>query len=424
MTIAAKSIANAKGITFTQATTPLDDPPGSLHEYDTWFDTVTPCVRMWDQTDGWLPLKDSHYHIPALYCNLWSWGINDYGELGDKTTINKSSPVQVGSLTTWSKIACGYTHTLAIKTDGTLWGFGGNGTGGEIGDGTTINKVSPVQIGSLTDWSVVAAGHYFSIAIKTDGTLWSWGFQDQGQLGISIAGSGVSMVGSRSSPVQVGSLTIWSKISCGEDHTLAITTDGKLWAWGDNTYGELGTLSIVLRSSPVQVGSLTTWAAIGAGHNYSVVIKTNGTLWTWGYNNNGQLGSLTTIDRSSPVQVGSLTNWLKVACGDEHTLAIKTDGTLWSWSDNYYGSIGDNTRIYKSSPVQVGSLTTWIVVGAGNSFSAGITTDGKLFTWGDNNSGELALSNRTKMSSPTQVGSLTVWSNISCGWNYFMVGLQ
>nr|QMP83643.1 MAG: hypothetical protein [Caudoviricetes sp.] len=289
--------------------------------------------------------------------SLWSWGFNGNGQLGLGDITHRSSPVQVGSLTNWSQVS----GSLAIKTDGTLWSWGSN-FGGELGLGDRTHRSSPVQVGLLTNWSLVAGGQSHSLAIKTDGTLWSWGGNNYGELGLGD-------ITNRSSPVQIGSLTNWSQVSGGLWHSLAIKTDGTLWSWGRNTWGQLGLGNLTHRSSPVQVGFLTNWSLVASGgYQQSFAIKTDGTLWSWGRNEVGQLGLGDTTHRSSPVQVGSLTNWSKVAGGSQ-SLAIKTDGTLWSWGTNSIGELGLGDRTSRSSPVQVGSLTNWSLVAGGSGHS-------------------------------------------------------
>ncbi len=301
---------------------------------------------------------------------LWAWGYNRYGQLGLGDETHRSSPVQVGSLTDWVEVTKTDSHSLAIKTDGTLWSWGLNDNsvfmrnGGQLGLGDGINRSSPTQVGALTDWSKTAGGNH-SLAVKTDGTLWSWGNNDAGQLG---QGDTVD----RSSPVQVGSLTTWSEIDGREADTssnsASIKTDGTLWTWGRNSSGQLGLGDINDRSSLVQVGALTNWSKLSCGDGFMTAIKTDGTLWTWGTNLGGELGQGDNgTKRSSPVQVGSLTDWDKISCGGHFTLAIKTDGTLWMWG-NIMSEVGDS----KSSPVQVGSLTTWNSIDAGNQFILGI----------------------------------------------------
>ena len=175
----------------------------------------------------------------------------------------------------------------------------------------------------------------------------------------------------RSSPVQVGALTNWSNVSCSIYFALATKTDGTLWAWGYNSEGSLAQGNVTNRSSPVQVGALTTWLTIASGYSFAAaVIKTDGSLWAWGSNSNGKLGLGDITNRSSPVQVGSLTTWLNVACGQAHTLATKTDGTLWAWGRNQTGQLGLGNLTSYSSPMQVGALTGWIRVSGGAYFSS------------------------------------------------------
>ena len=289
----------------------------------------------------------------------------------------------------------------------TLWSWGYNGYG-ELGLGDTASRSSPVQVGSLADWVSVGAGGNHLTVVKTDGTLWSCGYNNYGQLGLGD-------IADRSNLVQVGSLTDWSSIKAGYDHTVAVKTDGTLWSWGHNNYGQLGLGDTADRSSPVQVGTLTDWLSIGVGYSYSLAIKTDGTLWSWGYNGNGELGLGDNSNRSSPVQVGSLTDWSSIKAGYDHTLAIKTDGTLWSWGYNGYGELGLGDTNFRFSPCQIGSLTNWSFVSAGGHCSFAIKSDGTLWSWGYNTYGELGLGDTAHRSSPCQVGSLTNWSSLGTG---------
>jgi len=344
--------------------------------------------------------------------SLFSWGFNNSGQLGQNTITNLSSPVQVGSDANWSKVAAS-TFSAAIKSTGTLWSWGLNGNG-QLGQNDLVNRSSPVQVGALTDWSQVALGTTACFAIKTNGTLWSWGRNDFGQLGL---GNAVA----RSSPTQVGSLTNWAQVSgiAGIGGCAAIKTDGTLWTWGANVGGALG-LNIsyaIARSSPVQVGALTNWAQVSGGYRFCTAVKTDGTLWSWGLNTNGQLGQNNDIDRSSPVQVGALTSWARSSSGNNFCAAIRTTGTLWTWgNDGYVGKLGRNTTLgSSSSPVQVGALTDWSQVAALSSNSLALKTNGTIWTWGVGSNGENGQNNTANLSSPTQVGSLTTWSFIGQG---------
>lgn len=347
-----------------------------------------------------------------LTAGLWAWGNNPAGELGIGNISPRSSPVQIGALTTWRTISGEGDHTLAIKTDGTLWAWG-NGGSGVLGLNTTANYSSPVQVGALTNWRQAVAGHLISAAIKTDGTLWTWGDNGSGGLGLGNTTS-------YNSPVQVGPLTNWQQVAVSEWFSAAaVKSDGTLWTWGLNSVGQLGDGTVIDKSSPVQIGTLINWRQVACGYHMAA-IKKDGTLWTWGVNGNGQLGLNTTANYISPVQVGSLNNWRQVACGYFHTAAIKTDGTLWTWGRNLDGQLGiGNTINTYSSPVQVGSLTNWKFVAASDisGYTAAIKTDGTLWAWGDNTNGQLGQGNTNPLSSPVQIGSLTNWKTISCGYS-------
>jgi len=356
--------------------------------------------------------------------NLYSWGSNiTYGQLGLGNTTNYSSPKQVGTLNTWLKISAGrWRSSFSIKNNGTLWSWGSNITYGQLGLGNTTYYSSPKQVGALTTWLNIAGGHYHTVATKTDGTLWSWGYNTKGQLGLGNTTY-------YSSPKQVGLLTTWSNISCGKYYTMATKTDGTLWAWGQNDSGQLGlgtSGAFDKRSSPVQVGALTTWLNITAGYNNTLATKTDGTLWSWGHNHFGKLGLNNLTDYSSPKQIGALTTWSKSSCGNYNSIATKTDGTLWSWGYNSEGQLGLGNIINYSSPVQVGLLTNWsnITTGSNSTFSMATKTDGTLWSWGQDNVGQLGQGTTANYSSPKQVGSLTTWLNVAAGYQHVLAILS
>ena len=256
----------------------------------------------------WANTKGGTLFVAAIKTDgtLWSWGNNNQGQLGLNTSgayANKSSPTQVGSLTNWSKLSVGYGgSTLAIKTDGTLWSWGFN-VNGELGLNNTTAYSSPVQVGALTNWLKVAVNYGTSVAIKTDGTLWAWGQNNGGQLG-------QGNIINTSSPKQIGALTNWSSaVTCQQYSVAAIKTDGTLWAWGYNSAGALGTGNLTKYSSPKQVGALTNWFSIAGGYSAFVAVKTDGTIWAWGQNNKGALGLGNTTNYSSPKQIGSVVTW-------------------------------------------------------------------------------------------------------------------
>ncbi len=344
--------------------------------------------------------------------SLWGWGLNTYGKTGNPTnSATYSSPVQVGDLTDWAQISSTDSHANAIKTDGSLWAWG-KSTFGSIGDEYNVNRSSPVQLGSDTDWSKASAGYRNSAALRTGGTLWTWGFGSGGT-------NGHENEDSVSSPTQVGSLTTWSDVSVGDGHMLAVRTDGTLWSWGVNTDGELGQEDdggLTNRSSPTQVGSLTTWENVFCGNKQSFAIKTDGTLWGWGYNKNGQLGLGNTTDYSSPVQVGSDTDWAKISCHQNDVIALKTGGSLWSWGTNLSGQLGHNNTTSLSEPTQVGASTDWndaAITSLGHTVAT--KTDGTLWGWGDGTFGAHGLETTNDFSSPVQIGAQTGWTLVAAG---------
>lgn len=353
--------------------------------------------------------------------SAWSWGYGGLGTLGLSTTIPRSSPIQIGSLTNWKLVATGpYSgvtdesrFSAAIKTDGTLWTWG-IGTFGRLGLNVNTPRSSPTQVGSLTDWKFVGIGRRNSFAIKSNGALWAWGYNTaNGVLGLN------NLI-AQSSPIQVGTLTDWSYITTAESRCFAIKTDGTLWSWGNNTAGRLGQNDTITRSSPVQIGASNGWKTLSTGFDHTHAIRNDGTLWGWGQPLIGRLGLNNSIPlRSSPIQVGTDTNWSNVSAGDRHTIAVRNNGTLWSWGYANSGQLGLNATsaagVGVSSPTQVGTLTDWKVASAGYRFCAAIKSDGTLWSWGEAVNGKLGLNTTTNSnrSSPVQVGTATNWKSIS-----------
>ncbi len=316
-------------------------------------------------------------------------------------------------------VSAGGIHTLAIKSDGTLWAWGYNAMG-ELGDGcvfaqTCSNRYSPGQVGADKTWSAVSGGTAHSVALKQNGTLWAWGDNSSGQIGTGVTGSYYS------TPNQITADTNWASISAGGFFTTAIKTDGTLWAWGNNYAGQLGDGCVkgstcVSKATPTAVNADTDWAAVAAGANHVLALKTNGTLWAWGINDYGELGNAAqsaTAYSSVPVQIGTDTDWKTIAVGDMHSLAIKTNGTLWAWGDNSHGQLGITclaSCLTASAPVQVGTDADWKDMDGGNSLTLALKTNGSIWAWGN-----FSLSTGESTSVPVQVGTATSWSKISAG---------
>ena len=316
---------------------------------------------------------------------LYAWGSGVGGALGLNNFDSQSSPVQVGT-SSWSQINSGLNHVLAIKSDGTLWTWGDN-TYGQI----TVN--------SLLSWSIVSAGASGTSAIRSDGALFVWGRGIDGEVG-----NGLTI--NQSSPVQIGTSS-WAQVESGSFSTYAIDQLGRLYAWGRNLEGQLGDGTAINKSSPIQIGT-DSWTSISSNDNSVLAIRNDGALFAWGNNFYGQLGitpiTSSTLGLSSPVQIGT-SSWNQVKSGSYFTLALRSDNTLFSWGLNNFGQLG-YTIAY-----------SWVYITANSNHTMAIRSDGALFTWGDNSYGQLGTQNTINQSVPTQIGTSS-WSQVDAGANY------
>lgn len=341
----------------------------------------------------------------------YAWGQGDGGEIGDGTTINRSFPTQIPTYS-WTTVSSHRNFSVGITYDGKIYTWGGNNAG-QLGNGSTINRSLPTQIGTSFGWGSLPVGWNadMSGSIKTNGSLFLWGYNSSGQLGINTTAA-------RSNPVQIAGS--WKTISVSS-YTLAIKNDSTLWAWGYNLYGSLGTSSTIYRSSPVQIGT-SSWSYVYAGFLTSAGIKIDGTLWTWGDNSYGTLGINSAGRRSSPVQVGSNNDWTYVTGGNGYMIALRANGSLWSWGLNDAGYLGDGTTITKSSPIQIGTNTNWQLIAAGSAHVAAVDNVGRIYTWGTNQYGQLGLGDTIRRSSPVQISSVNRVTYVSAGiYNTFVL---
>jgi alpha-tubulin suppressor-like RCC1 family protein len=314
---------------------------------------------------------------------LWAWGLNIKGnQLGNGSERNLDNPIQIGTGTNWLTLAVGSGHTLALKTDGTLWGWGGNDDGA-IGDGSTSSKNIPTQIGTATDWAFIFSGGNTSYGIKKNGTLWAWGNNNYGQIGNGN--------NTRSSiPIQIGTSSDWVSISAGFSHVLGLKSNGTLWAWGDNLKGQLGNGNNTNSNTPTQIGSSSDWKAIETGVAQSYALKNDGTLWAWGWNPRGELGDGSNSDKNIPILINiSNINKLSVSGLSYHKMLLKADGSMWGWGSNFYGQLGNENTIDQSIPIKIGSETDWKDIATGSYHTLALKKDGSLWSWGYNVFGEL-----------------------------------
>jgi alpha-tubulin suppressor-like RCC1 family protein len=369
----------------------------------------------------WLQLSGGGSHSlgireVALTCSgvAFSWGSNDVGQLGDNTKTNRSSPVSVvGGISDWCQVSAGFCHSLGLRSNGTVWAWGCNEYG-RLGDNTTVNKSSPVSIvGGFNDWCQVSAGRAHNVGVRSNGTAWSWGFGSNGELGNLPNGSVIPSF--FSSPVSAAlGFSDWCCISTGISHTVGLRSNGTAWAWGYDGCGRLGDniFSTNCLGSPVSVvGGITDWTSLSAGRNHTTGLRSNGRIFSWGVNNVGQLGDNTVAFKDCPVQLsGETTDWCLISAGGEHSLGLKCNGTLWAWGNGCLGQLGNNlsgSTLCRSSPVSVvGGITNWCQISAGTCHNLAVRCDGTAWSWGNNDLGELGNNTKRSRSSPIQVGYL------------------
>lgn len=331
---------------------------------------------------------------------VWAWGSNEYG-IDGSTTDHHYTPVQVQGLDSVSEIAAGDSHSLVLKSDGTVWAWGRNWSGG-------IASSSPVQVTDLSSVVTIASGSYHNLVTKSDGTVWAWGWNNHGGLG---DGSTTE----RYTPVQVQGLGSVVDVAAGFLHSLALKSDGTVWAWGGNEYGQNGVpggltfgdgTATTYRHTPVQVQGLDSVVAISAGRWHSLALKSDGSVWAWGNNSSGELGDGSITTRFTPVQVTNLGSVTAIAAGSSHTLAVKSDGTVWTWGHNYSGQLGDGSTTSSSSPVQVSELDSVSAIATNDgSHSLAVKSDGTVWAWGNNSLGQLGDGTTTNRYTPVQVAN-------------------
>jgi gliding motility-associated-like protein len=348
---------------------------------------------------------------------LWAVGRNLNGQLGVGNTNPQPNFIQVGSDSNWVSIVQGLLHTLGLKSDGTLWGWGDN-RAAQLGlPSTTLESLIPVQLGSENNWVSISANMASSFAIKSDGTLWAWGWNNNSLLGLGSATATWVYT-----PTQVGTDNKWVSISSGSmGHTVGLKSDGTIWGWGDNSQGSLGLgQSISFSAVPSQIGSSNDWKAICTNQFSSYGLKNNGTLWAWGRNTEGQLGIGNNTDQFTPTQVGTENNWRSVSTGlmASHAFALKGDGSLWGWGINSDGRLGLGNNINQNFPTRVGTSNNWVSAYAGTVYSLMINDEGKVFGVGSNGNNALSLPTSGNYTTPTFINTITNWLTVESEYSH------
>ena len=391
------------------------------------YNSTLPEFQVYDGA-AWVPFKKV---VGGSSTSLYSWGQNGYGVLGNNEPITSSPISVVGGFNDWKEISSGVGHLLSLRANGTLYAWGRN-VNGELGDNSTVSRSSPtLVVGGIVNWISASAGSRHSLGIRADGTMWAWGANNAGQLGINQAFDPGT---ERSSPVAiVGGITDWVQSASGQYQSHGLRANGTLYGWGYNGSGNLGDNTTANKSSPVAtVGGFTDWVKISTNQNHALAIRANGTLYAWGYNSNGQLGINLSGPRSSPTLVaGGIVNWISVGVGGRgyHSLGVRANGTMMAWGSNSYGQLGTNAgaAASRSSPVSVvGGILDWVQASAGTYHSLGIRANGTLYAWGSNDGGQLGNNGSygVSRSSPVAVvGGFTDWIQVDGGQRH-NVGLR
>lgn len=351
-----------------------------------------PSPRQVDALRGVTAIAGGSQHTLALRTDgtVWSWGSAEYGQLGDNTLdLNPHpQPRQVSNLTGIVAISAAWFHSVALKNDGTVWIWGRNTVPSNMDSSGTVLTAAPVQVAGLSDIVAISTRGYHRLALKSDGTVWAWGYNGFGEIGVGTYG------GAHPLPAQVSGLTGIVAIAAGNQHSLALDSSGTLYSWGRNDDGELarGGPDTYAHPTPLAIPqNLTGASALSGGGAHSLALVSGGSIWAWGNNRFGQLGDGSNTLRNTPQAVSVVTNVTSISAGSVHTLALESDGTVWAWGKNIFGELGqgsmDNGYTH-STPVQVPGLSGVGVIAAGGGHSLAIKGD-VVWAWGENYAGQI-----------------------------------
>lgn len=359
-----------------------------------------------DPANDWVNVKTKAYHSCAKKSNgtLWCWGVNSYlTSRADDPIVSVPTQINSGadvSTTDWNDFALGDHHVCASKQTGSLWCWGYN-SNGQIGLPPMSGNFYPVPqlINSSLNWKTLDAGwrHTCGLVEPEAGilNLYCWGWNRYGQLGSGINDAGLNRPADSDTPLLIGSMSDnWVQVALGDYHSCGIQDSGLIFCWGRNGNGQLGTDSTDDIVTPTQISSVSDndWLQLSAGYFSSCATKTDNSLWCWGGNRFGQLGNGTIANKLDPVLIDNTQQWTAVDGGHKHTCAIANSGaenTVWCWGDNFAGQLGDNSDIIRSTPVQeTRGFTNWDSLALGGYHSCGIRSNGTLWCWGSNNSGQ------------------------------------
>lgn len=381
---------------------------GKLWLWGGTLQTPTPVTGITSAVD--VSMNEQNIDLLLADGSVLALGNNDSGQLGNGTTVRADAFSKAVGLPPMQALATGLQHAMAVSRDGVLWSWGSNASG-QLGEARQLERAVPSQIPQLSNVVQIASGDNHALALKADGSVWAWGLNAHGALGDGTEQD-------KASPVAVIGLPAIKSIYAGGESSAALAVDGTLWTWGSNLSGQLGFDSDTIRYAvkPMQLSTLNSVSSIAVGDRLMLALRRDGTVWAWGENTAGQLGVGDKLPKSGVVQVSGLSNIVAIGAGASHGLAVKADGSVFSWGNGASGQLGNSdSPINQLLPVQVKGLSDIKAVDGGQNYSVAVSNDGKLYTWGANYTGELGLADGNASPTP-RLAEGENFASISAGY--------